>query len=45
MGEKYQLATLSAVEKYTMLCQNAIDLDNINPGTEANPAPRNLYLW
>ena len=27
--EKYQLAAVSAVEKYTMLCQNAIDLNNI----------------
>jgi len=29
VGEKYQLAAVSAVDKYTMLCQNAIDLNNI----------------
>jgi hypothetical protein len=29
VGEKYQLATVSAVDKYTMLCQNAIDLNTI----------------
>jgi hypothetical protein len=27
--EKYQLAAVCAVDKYTMLCQNAIDLNNI----------------
>jgi hypothetical protein len=27
--EKYHLAAVSAVDKYTMLCQNAIDLNNI----------------
>jgi len=29
VGEKYQLAAVSAVDKYTMLCQNAIDLNTI----------------
>ena len=28
--EKYQLAAVSAVDKYTMLCQNAIELNNIS---------------
>jgi hypothetical protein len=27
--EKYQLATVSAVDKYSLLCQNAIELDNL----------------
>jgi len=30
VAEKYQLADINAVEKYTLLCQNAIELDNIN---------------
>jgi hypothetical protein len=29
-GEKYQLAAVSTVDKYTMLCQNAIELKNID---------------
>mgnify|MGYP001292460352 CR=1 FL=1 len=30
VGEKYQLAAVSAVEKYTLLCQNAIELNHIS---------------
>ena len=30
VGEKYQLAAVSAMDKYTMLCQNAIELNNIS---------------
>jgi len=30
VGEKYQLAAVSAIDKYTMLCQNAIELNNIS---------------
>ena len=30
VGEKYGLAAVNAVDKYTMLCQNAIELDNIS---------------
>ena len=30
VSEKYQLAAVSAVDKYTMLCQNAIELENIS---------------
>ena len=30
VGEKYQLAAVSAIDKYAMLCQNAIELDNIS---------------
>ncbi len=29
VGEKYQLAAISAVDKYTMLCHSAINLNNI----------------
>lgn len=29
VAEKYQLPAVSAVDKYTMLCQNAIELNNI----------------
>jgi hypothetical protein len=29
VGEKYQLAAVSAVDKYTLLCKNAIELNNI----------------
>ena len=28
--QKYQLSAISAIDKYTMLCQNAIDLNNIS---------------
>ena len=30
VGEKYKLAAVSAVEKYTLLCQNAIELNHIS---------------
>ena len=30
VAEKYSLAAVSAVDKYTMLCQNAVELDNIS---------------
>ena len=29
-AEKYQLAAVNAVDKYTLLCHNAIELDNVN---------------
>ena len=32
--EKYQLAAVNAVDKYTMLCQNAVELNNIKSVTK-----------
>ena len=34
VGEKYQLAAVTAVDKYTLLCQNALELNNIKSFTK-----------